>query len=94
MTTYYYSLTTDQTNTLVKELDSDLEFIKLTTYFMMAVLAVSSVVMYYSVVLGVGELVARSTMIMEVISYSLLERNLIIKSHLKNVSKGGHLYKI
>lgn len=94
MTTYYYSLTTDQTNTLIQELDSDLEFIQLTTYFMITVLVISSIIMYYSVVLRVGELVARVTMVMEVINYSLLERNIIIKSHLKRVSKGGHLYKI
>jgi hypothetical protein len=50
--------------------------------------------MYYSIVLGVGELVARVTMVMEVISYSLLERNIVFKTHLKKVSKGGHIYKM
>lgn len=94
LTTMYYSLTTDMTNTLMQELDEDLDFVKLTTYFMFAALGIGTLVVYFNVVKEVKKLLKDFKSVLWIFPVSLLEKNLILKHHFKRVGKGHHIYKI
>lgn len=94
LTTMYYSLTTDMTNTLMSELSENLDFVKLTTYFMFAALFIGTMVIYFYVVKKVKMLIRDFKSALWIFPVSLLERNLILKHHFKRVGKGHHIYKI
>lgn len=93
LTTLYYSLTTDVTNYLMKELDEKLELLQLTQYFMIMAIFFSCGVIYFQVVKRTSFLLANFLSIVFLLPVCLLERNLILKHHLKRVNKGGHLWK-
>lgn len=94
LTTMYYSLTTDVTNNLMKDLDDDLDFVKLTTYFMFFALFIGTLVIYFNVVKRVRCLLRDFKSVLWIFPVSLMEKNLILKHHFKKVSKGSHIYKI
>ena len=94
LTTMYYGLSMEATNTLMKELQEDLEFVELMTYSMFVVIGLGCVLLYYNVVKRIQKLMRNFKTIVFIFPFGLMEKNLIMKHHLKRVSKGGHLYKV
>ena len=94
LTDYYYSLTSAQTVTLIEILESDSQYIQLISYLMIFIQFLCGCCMITKVFVCTGESIAKCTMIIELISYNLLEQNPIFRNHIKKVSKGGHRYKI
>ena len=94
LTSIYYKFNLDVTNTLMDELQEELEFVELMTYFMYLILALACLLIYFHVVKRVQKLMRDFKTVVFIFPFELIEKNLILKHHLKRVSKGGHLYKI
>ena len=89
----YYVINEEITNHLMVELQEELEFIELMTYSLYCLLALGCLLIYYQVVLRVRKLIRDFKTVIFIFPFELLEKNLVMKHHLKKVSKGAHVYK-
>ena len=94
MTTVFFSLSMKATNSLMKELKEDSKYLELMTYSMFVLIALSCILIHFNVVNRIQRLMGDFKTVVFIFPFGLIEKNLIMKHHLKRVSKGGHLYKI
>lgn len=93
LTSLYYYFVNEITSTLTDELDKELRYIDLLNFMIMLSFLASFFIIYVQVVQRVWTLMRNFLCIVFVLPVNLVEKNLVMKHHLKKVTKGSSLYK-
>lgn len=93
LTSLYYYFVNEITSTLTSELDKELKYIDLLNFTIAVGFFLCFCAIYINVVQRVRILMRNFLCIVFVVPVYLVERNLVMKHHLKRVTKGYSLYK-